>query len=214
MEGGGNAAQGLGASLWHHLQCSDAVTPSCPCSSMPCGCRRPGRQRSRLPPRGFHAPEKLFHARRRSVSAVSAPKPSSGPLALRLLRFTAVTRPPRHDTRNQPVVLLPEHTSPCQVAAPPHAGCAGPRRPSQHFECCKLTAKRKYCLVSKFCLSTVVAHCEVTRIRHSGAHTVRLSAASTAWSAAVSFAAPHAPGNTSSQRAELGEADFAVPACR
>ena len=63
-------------------------------------------------------------------------------------------------------------------------------------------------------LSLVVAFCRITRIRHSGAHTVKFSAASTAWSVAVSFGAPHAPENASSQQAELGEADFMVPACR
>ena len=57
-------------------------------------------------------------------------------------------------------------------------------------------------------LSMAVAHCRSTHIRLSGAHTVKLSAASTALSVAVSFGAPRAPGNTSSQRAELGEADF------
>ena len=39
--------------------------------------------------------------------------------------FTAVTRPPWHETRDQVLMLLPEQTSPCQVAAPPHASCAG-----------------------------------------------------------------------------------------
>ena len=42
---------------------------------------------------------------------------------------------------------------------------------------------------------------------------MKFSPARTAWSAAVSFGAARAPENTASQRAELGEAGFAVPAC-
>ena len=69
----------------------------------------------------FNTPENRLCARRSSVSAVSRPKPSSGPLAFRPVRLSAVTRPARHDTRTQP----PEQTSPFQVAAPSQAGCVG-----------------------------------------------------------------------------------------
>ena len=62
------------------------------------------------------------------MSAVSRPKPSSGPLALKPVKSRAVTRPPWHDTPDQALVLLPEQTSPFQVAAPFHAGCAGQER--------------------------------------------------------------------------------------
>lgn len=64
-------------------------------------------------------------------------------------------------------------------------------------------------------LLLVAAQCGLpSTITHPGGHTVKFSAASTAWRVDVSFGAPRAPGNATCQRTELAEAEFVVPACR
>ena len=65
-------------------------------------------------------PAKALSPSRRSLSAVSRQKPSSGPPAPRPLRSTAVTRPPAHTMPCQAVVSGPLQTSPVQVARPSH----------------------------------------------------------------------------------------------